>query len=116
MADPLGGWAARHWRLYRLLHPWRAWGPRCGAEPPWRLADAGPCIIYRGHDREDRENADWHADGWGFIWNATRWAWRGPRLDLSDALRDHPTRDSSGDQYEALFTEEQPRQQRGTAP
>lgn len=75
----LDTWAARHWRLWRCLHPWRSWGPRCNAEPPWRLIDAGPCIVYRGHERREKgEHADWHADGSGFIWNATRWQWMGP--------------------------------------
>jgi hypothetical protein len=105
MAD-LDTWAARHWRLWRLLHPWRAWGPRCGDAPPWRLADAGPCIVYRGHGRHDREDDQvWHADGYGFIWTADRWAWRGPTLDLADMYRDLPDRDTSGDAY---FTERWP--------
>lgn len=98
----LDAWAARHWRLWRLLHPWRVWGPRCGAEPFWRLPDAGPCCIYRGHE------GDWHADGWGYIWTADRWAWRGPLVDLADQLREDPDRDTWGDQYDATFTEDPP--------
>lgn len=102
----LDTWAARHWRLWRLLHPWRSWGPRCGAEPPWRLADAGACVVYRGHSEVSDDGQVWHADGTGYIWSATRWAWRGPMVDLADVLRDHPDRDTWGDQYTALFTEE----------
>jgi hypothetical protein len=98
----LDTWAARHWRLWRLLHPWRTWGPRCAAEPPWRLADAGPCIVYRGHDHTEDDGQVWHADGTGYIWSATRWAWRGPLVDLSDDLLVHPARDDSQDW---LFTE-----------
>lgn len=105
----LDTWAARHWRLWRLLHPWRTWGPRCGAEPPWRLADARPCCIYRGHERTKKgDHADWHADGYGYIWNADRWAWRGPLTDLTGDLLVHPARDTSGDQYQVTFTEDLP--------
>lgn len=66
--------------LWSLTHPIRAWGPRCAAHPPWRLADAQPCCVYRGHPD------DWHADGNGYIWNAERWQWMGPEVDLSDDL------------------------------
>jgi hypothetical protein len=71
--------------------------PRCGAEPPWRLADAGPCIIPAGHETSGHDDADWHADGTGYIWNdhTGRWRWQGPILDLSREYRDLPDRETN---------------------
>lgn len=112
------GWPDRTWAdrrsdaWYRLVywwfclrHPVRRWGPRCADEPPWRLADAGTCIAYRGHTDLSDDGRLWHADGTGYIWTVDRWAWRGPMVDLADVLRDHPDRDTDGDQYQATFTE-----------
>lgn len=70
--------------------------PRCGALPPGHLTDAGPCIIPRGHETSGRDDADWHADGYGFIWNATRWRWMGPVIDLAEEYRDLPDRELNG--------------------
>lgn len=72
--------------------------PRCAAAPPWRLSDAGPCIIPRGHEASGRDDADWHADGNGFIWNKAtgHWSWMGPTLDLAEMYRDLPDREPNG--------------------
>jgi hypothetical protein len=70
--------------------------PRCGAPPPWRLADAGPCIIPAGHETSGRVSAAWHADGNGYIWNATEWRWMGPLVDLAPEYRSDPARTPSG--------------------
>jgi hypothetical protein len=97
-----GWWSA-------LRHPWRRWGPRCAAPGPWRLPDCGTCCLPRGHERwmvYGTDHADWHADGTGYLWTATQWAWRGPILDLDDLLRDDPARDTWGDQYAPVFTED----------
>lgn len=94
----------RSWRrvgiVWRLCHPWRSWGPRCGDKGPWRLADCGTCIIYRRHTNPD--GPLWHADGTGFIWTEDRWAWRGPVVNLADVYREDPDRETA---YDALFTE-----------
>lgn len=94
--------------IYRLLITLRLgrWLPRCAVSPPWRLADAGPCITPRGHEQSGRPDADWHADGQGYIWNADRWRWMGPPVrmeDLYDPLRngvpvDFNTPQSAGDE------------------
>jgi hypothetical protein len=93
---------------FAVRHPVRRWGPRCADDPPWRLADAGTCIIYRGHTDLTPEGDLWHGDGNGYIWTADRWAWRGPMIDLATEYRDHPDRDTDGDQYQGIFTEEPP--------
>ena len=67
---------------------WRPWsraryGPQCGAEPPWRLPDAGPCCVRsRPAGGHLGETEGWHADGRGFIWNDElgRWQWMGPPI------------------------------------
>lgn len=71
--------------------------PRCGARAPWRLApDCGPCIIPAGHETSGRDDADWHADGGGFIWSETEWRWMGPLADLDELYRSDPSRTPSG--------------------
>lgn len=84
-----------------LRHPWRRYGPRCAAAPPWRLADAGLCICPRGHEHHDGPSPDWHADGTGWIWNADRWAWRGPVISLEDVWDGHVVPSAA-----PLFTED----------
>lgn len=73
----------------RFCYLVRRFGPRCGAPPPWRLADdAGTCVGYRGHDRDPRKDGpDWHADGRGYIWNDVigRWQWMGPVIDVEES-------------------------------
>lgn len=101
-------WFRVHLWGYRLRHPYRWLGPRCTATPPWRLADAGTCIIPRGHERLARDDADWHADGTGYIWNADRWAWRGPVIDLSDLGVTADQTDPLGDHPHGVFTEDPP--------
>lgn len=93
------------WWLWRLLHPIRTWGPRCRAHPPEKLPDADVCCVYRGHERSRRDDADWHADGQGYIWNDTlgRWSWRGPVVNLADEYPDPP-----GGDYHAMWTETPP--------
>lgn len=49
---------------------------RCAAPPPWRLADALPCSLPRGHPHEA------HEDGQGYAWTANAWGWSGPPVDL----------------------------------
>jgi hypothetical protein len=58
------------------------WGPPCGAEPPAKLPDAGPCLLPRR--RHGVPDEGWHADGNGYIWNDElgRWRWMGPVVDL----------------------------------
>jgi hypothetical protein len=68
------------------------YGAACGAKPPWRLVDAGPCII-----GSRTGNHEWHADGRGFIWNDSQWRWMGLTVNLSEVLRRHPNR---GPQFE----------------
>lgn len=85
--------------MIRRLLIWLRLGrylPRCGAEPPWRLADAGPCIIPAGHETSHRDGAAWHADGSGFIWTDGQWRWMGPVVDLAEEYRDLPDRELSG--------------------
>lgn len=75
--------------------------PRCRSLPPERLADADVCIRPRGHHRWDREDADWHADGTGYIWNDAlgRWRWMGPPVGVEDAYEIDP-------EFRGVFTEE----------
>lgn len=75
--------------------------PRCGAPAPWRLCDAGPCILPAGHETEPDDSAPWHADGNGYIWSDTEWRWMGPLVDLADEYRSDPSRTPSG--YEGLW-------------
>lgn len=86
----------------------RRFGPRCGAAGPWRLIDCGTCIIYRGHEHDGYDKADWHADATGFIWNETRWQWMGPVIGPEEygVSRWGEYRDPPGDTYAAVFTED----------
>lgn len=68
---------------------------RCGAEPPWRLVDAGTCVAPKGHEGADPDH-DWHADGNGYIWTDTAWRWMGPVVDLSEEMANHPARELHG--------------------
>jgi hypothetical protein len=86
---------------YPVSRRLRAWWwlrkPRCGALPPWRLIDAGPCCRPAGHHRwKAKHDPEWCADGNGFIWTATEWRWMGPVIDLADVLQDHPARTLNG--------------------
>lgn len=73
----------------RYCYPVRRWGPRCSAPGPWRLADCAPCTVYRGHNHDTRlPSPEWHADGQGYIWNATRWQWMGPLVSLAELMPD----------------------------
>jgi hypothetical protein len=67
--------------MIRRLRDW--WNP-----PQAPLRRAGPL--------HDRKTEGWHADGNGFIWNATEWRWMGPVVDLAAELRDHPARTLNG--------------------
>lgn len=95
----------RSWRRAGLA--WRLWGPRCGAAGPDKLPDCGTCIGYRGHERADVEYADWHVDGTGFIWNATRWAWRGPVVDLAELYPDAIASHDDPLPHVGIFTEDE---------
>lgn len=71
--------------------------PRCAAPGPWRLADCGPCTLPRHHTDER------HDDGTGYSWNATRWQWRGPVINLAD---EYPDDDPARER--AVFKEQTP--------
>lgn len=62
---------------------WRS-RPRCAAPGPWRLPDCGTCCRPRGHEKWTKHDPDWHADGTGYIWNATRWRWMGEPVSVED--------------------------------
>lgn len=73
---------------------------RCGALPPSKLPDARTCIA-----RRDRCDGQWHADGYGHIWNdhLGRWHWMGPVVNLEAEYGVY--QEPPGGQY-ALFTED----------
>lgn len=75
-------WKIRARRLIAVVLLCR-YQPRCAATPPDLIGNAhpaaGPCILPRWYP-----NRKWHADGTGYIWNETQWAWRGDPIDLSE--------------------------------
>lgn len=80
---------------------------RCGALPPEKLPDAGPCTMYRGHEKDTLKSGSDEWFHWSgepeneYLWNDTRWGWRGPVMDLHDMYSDLISGGNNG----WLFTE-----------